>query len=362
MNAKPPQLIGLHALRGLAAVAVLVHHLDVFASKFFGDTVYPPGMALGWFGVDVFFVLSGFIMVFTTRQTPPSGAAVGRFLVQRAGRIYPPYWAGALLAVGLWLLLPHAFAEYWGAEIGTLAFLIPGQSPPFLVPAWTLMFELSFYLVFAALLFLPTQARLAGLGVWCGLMLAGSFALYSNPGPLGGVFLNPLVLEFLAGALIAHLVLGGRRAFAMPALILGGMGLFAGAFVSFRIAGQEMIDFSNEWVRVALVGVPAALVIYGAAAGDMTNKWPSVPLLNALGDRSYALYLAHWPIVIAMAAFMSATFGKGALIQLAFLPAATLASFAAAEILHRLVERPSHEAARTLARRIGALAPGASAR
>jgi peptidoglycan/LPS O-acetylase OafA/YrhL len=115
--------------------------------------------------------------------------------------------------------------------------------------------------------------------------------------------------------------------------------------------------FTDEWLRVALTGLPAALLIYGTAARDLDGKWPSLPILNALGDRSYALYLVHWPICEVAAGVFAQHLPDTAVTHYGYAIVAVWLSFVVTEALHRLVKRPSHNSARAIARRIGALAP-----
>jgi peptidoglycan/LPS O-acetylase OafA/YrhL len=229
MIENPKVLPGLHAIRGLAALAVLVHHVNFCAEKQFADPAFPIGVALGWFGVDVFFVLSGFIMAYTTMKTERRGAAVGRFVVARAGRIYPPYWAAVgLMAFLTWLFPTFLRLNASGAWVYDLL-LLPAAQAPALGRAWTLIFEVSCYALFAVLLLAAAQRRLLLVVLWAGAVISAALLLEGPKNPLIGVVANPLVLEFLAGAVIAHVVARGARIGALPAFVIGAAGLMIGA-------------------------------------------------------------------------------------------------------------------------------------
>jgi exopolysaccharide production protein ExoZ len=350
-------LPGLHALRGAAALAVLIHHIDYFGHKVFGDPAFPPGIGLGWFGVDVFFVLSGFIMAHTTAHAPQGPSVLGQFLTARLGRIYPPYWAALALMIFLAQCFPTIFAGYFTNNWASDLLLFPAATAPSLVPAWTLIMELSFYGVFATLLLAPAALRPWLIGLWALLVAAAALVVGAPGTPLAATIINPKVLEFLAGAAIAYITARGIKIAAWPAIALGGAGLFVGAFLVGRLVPAALGDFSDEWMRAALTGVPAALLIYGVAARDRMGAWPNIPILSALGDRSYALYLAHFPIVVAAAALSSQHLGNSPSVHLAYAALAFWLSFLVTEALHQIVEKPSHNWARALSRRIGALAP-----
>ena len=207
-----PLLTNVQFLRFLAAVAVLVGHA--------GDLFMPAAAHLRtipWSaGVDIFFVISGFVMTYLTQGQFGRPGAPRAFLIRRIIRIVPPYWLfTTLMVVAVLLFSDHIRnTELDGASVITSYLFVPwprvadGQLNPLLSQGWTLNYEAFFYLAFAAALFFRR-----GL-VW----LAGGFLLLAALHPLVPAHLfvlkfwtNPIILEFLGGAGLAVLFLRGLR-------------------------------------------------------------------------------------------------------------------------------------------------------
>ena len=127
-------LVNIQALRGVAASLVVLSHLGVVEAKYGGDTILPGETILGFSGVDLFFVISGFIMVHVTRGDFGAPRKAGAFLFSRFTRIYPLYWLVSLFLIVVWLRWPDmVFASATGSPdlIKSLA-LWPESRPPLL--------------------------------------------------------------------------------------------------------------------------------------------------------------------------------------------------------------------------------------
>ncbi|SIQ10967.1 exopolysaccharide production protein ExoZ [Rhizobium sp. RU35A] len=269
-------LYGIQYLRAIAALAVVLFH----AAERSGEN-----FAIGAAGVDVFFVVSGFIMMVIShnrQQTPAS------FLRERILRIVPSYWivtsimvfGGALgLFPNLVLDLPHLIGSY---------FFLPVPSPnggalwPVLVQGWTLNYEMFFYLAFAATLLLPEGRRLAALALLFGLLVATGLMIDAPGEPLL-FYTQPILLEFLAGAVIGRLWLGGQ----VPRTETGLM-LIAGAVLAFAAIYLTNMDFST-----AICAPLAIALVLGVLALEKGEALPPLPGLAYLGDASYSIYLWH---------------------------------------------------------------------
>lgn len=271
---------GLQMLRGVAATLVVLFHLQAAAVAEGHD----PGI-LAWFeggevGVDVFFVLSGFVIFHAVQGR--SDMTAGRFLRQRFWRIVPPYWAVlaltlvALLGLGLmrgdWSDWPSA----WTLVVSVLLLPLPDQV---MAVAWTLTVEGLFYLVFAATYFRwGARGAITALAIWSAVTLGLKLVHLGLP-PEFGLILYSGVMEFLFGGLIALAVGRGWRAGAVPAVILGVLGL------AVVVSGHVSINLGRTWVA----GLPAAALVYGLAAGNWrVPQWTLV-----WGEASYLLYLVH---------------------------------------------------------------------
>jgi len=267
-------------LRGFAAFGVLAFHAAERAGWSFG---------VGAAGVDVFFVISGFIMwVVTCRKTP----SPGDFLVRRIQRIVPLYWGLTLGVAAAAMLVPAAFpamSPTAGHVLKSLLFVpyrdAGGYIAPLIVPGWTLNYEMFFYLLFAAGLLAPGRIRpfvvTAALAALVALRPLGD-----TQNALWSTYTNPLLLEFGAGIWLGKAWSQGR----LPGRALGWTLIVAGlaGFTAVTLAGIDV-----EPVRVLVWGLPALALVAGAVsleqAGPLAHWWP----LRALGDASYSVYLIH---------------------------------------------------------------------
>ncbi|MEO7027698.1 MAG: acyltransferase, partial [Caulobacteraceae bacterium] len=187
-------MVSIQYLRALAALAVVLYHALQWRSG---------GFDVGRAGVDVFFVISGFVLWRATsrhRVTPLT------FLAARASRVMPLYWLATLAVVASALVWPQFLPQVrpgWGHLLLSLAF-IPHFDPrglpfPTLPPGWSLDYEAGFYILFAiALAFARRWRAWALVGGLAGATLAG--LLLADPAYILGA--NPLLLEFAAGVLI----------------------------------------------------------------------------------------------------------------------------------------------------------------
>ncbi len=334
-------LLNLQVLRALAALSVVVAHAlhenEALASVTGRAAVDGSAWNLG-FGVDIFFVLSGFIMTHTAASEFGKGGAPLRFFLRRCARVIPLYWLltsvmllGALVAPSL-LAVPigsfsHVLASY---------FFIPSgrgvdEIRPVLALGWTLNYEMLFYVFFAAALLLPIRAGI----IWLSVLMIG-MALLGNlvdPGRVQIAFwTNPIILEFLFGVHVALIFRSGVRIGGATALGLTAIGLLG------------FVRISTPWNDAALPqflrsGVPAALFVLAAAIGPVLPQKRIVLWAVALGDASYSLYLSHPFVLRPMRAVWAKAIG-GSLPLGMFVVCATLGAAIFALALFRGVEKP----------------------
>ena len=322
-------LYGVQFLRFVAALAVVVYHANLVSIKFTPGTLLPGADAileLGASGVHVFFVISGFIMVHTATGKSGWKEAVA-FWLRRATRIYPIYWIIALSYLTLYGLFFSGYTLSISAAILALL-LVPGWEALIIGPAWTLSYEVFFYICFgASLLFRP------GLSLW---VLTALFAILVGTGlwwPLPiGVVGNPLLLEFIAGAWIARLLPGmmWRQRLSGTVLVAVGIaGFAAGLFVD-----------HTAIPKVILWGPPSILLVAGVALLDKSARAvPAFSKVSVLGDASYVLYLAH---ILILDIVMSLLVWSGSVpdFRLVSILIGVAASAAAAILIHTAIERP----------------------
>lgn len=264
MSKRGGTINSLQAGRGLAALAVVVGH-SALAAHDFGAPFTGFRVALtGFYGVDFFFVLSGFIIYHSTVGRDRS---VREYVIARFRRVYLPYWPIGIAIALLYVGLPTISAGHrtW-SWLPTLT-LLPVDSNPALSVAWTLKHEILFYAAFG--LFYYADLLPLGLGIWALAIICGLPHLVSAP----------INLEFLfgIGACIAY-----RRGIAHPVLILFGViaGLLAYA------TGERV-----------LIGLMFALLIAPIAQLERRKMLNMPDFIVVLGAASYSLYLVHEPIV-----------------------------------------------------------------
>ncbi|MCB2096760.1 MAG: acyltransferase, partial [Parvularculaceae bacterium] len=292
------RLENIQALRGAAALMVLAAHVKEAESDYGGvGALLPHNLYMGVVGVDLFFLISGFVMTHVALSGARNVKAGRRFLYNRAARIYPAYWAATLVLMVLYAGKLALFDEATPFPNPVATFLLtPSPYYPLLPVGWTLVHEMYFYAVFTLFIFWNGVRLPLFLAVWAGVVIA-SLAL----GAFGAnawtkVVFNPLTFEFMVGALIAIAVRNGVVKFAAPALV-AGCAIFAVQTVFFadRLYPSVMGQFA--W-RAAIFSAPFALILYGAAAlekssGALAPKW-----LREAGDASYSLYLIHVPVFL----------------------------------------------------------------
>lgn len=259
--------------------------------------------SFGIVGVDLFFVISGFIMVVSTHGRPVSA---GEFIRRRLIRVAPMYWLLTLLMVGIWSVAPGVFKTLQVSPdtlLKSLFFIphfsssFPDQVWPLLVPGWTLNFEMFFYGLFALSLLAPAPVRVPLLT----LTLLGLVGMGLLAGPFSAAwaltYTSPRLLEFGAGALIGGRWVTGRlrvKPAVAASMIAVGMVLLGWHDATFTSTGSLLLG--------------ASLVVMGAL-GLPDSALARSKLAQALGDSSYSLYLTHlftlgavrmvWPVLVS---------------------------------------------------------------
>jgi exopolysaccharide production protein ExoZ len=300
MSLRPPQdreIIGLQALRAAAALAVVLHHalratsLNAPADLHLGSTVVPAWLIeAGAGGVDVFFILSGFLMVYISGSYVQGRRPVSHFLQQRVLRVWPMY-----VLVTLFALKP-ALMKWWATgergfdlsaeRLGGLLLLPSFNEHHYIQPivgvGWTLSYEALFYLCFAAAILVARHHLFVAL---CATV-AAAFAfghLLPESSAWHGFLSDTITLEFLYGAAIASFVqwrgqgrLGSYALIAAGVLVLG--------------VSSHLGLMTTAW-RPVSYGVAAALIFVGVLRLEGLVTWPRWVVL--LGNASYSIYLVH---------------------------------------------------------------------
>jgi peptidoglycan/LPS O-acetylase OafA/YrhL len=293
-SATGPRYLSLDHWRGFAALWVLVFHAHrgrpPLEPAWLGDFV-----SWGWLGVPLFFVISGYCIAERVARETKQGRSTLRFVLDRLWRLFPPYWAALALALllniagalvkGVPLTAPDVLPEGWGWLAAAFAIEPWAGLPSFLLVAWTLSYELGFYLVAAGCLALVLRFRRPEPG-----LLLGAALLILGLLPAGGAWLPLLMLlpQFALGAivwLLGRWTVSTTVRLLLGTLIIGIIGLCA--LVQPDDTGMPLrFACGAAWLLLALRPWDASIARFGGL------RW-----LGWIGTFSYSLYLVHVPIV-----------------------------------------------------------------
>lgn len=277
----------IQALRALAALGVVAFHTNgnVLAYGWLPH-FFAPISRFGEMGVDVFFVISGFIMVFVTHEQPTGIASARSFIAARISRIVPLYWLLTLLFILLLVIVPNAFGNAhfnaWNAITSFVFFPSlnwEGIAAPVVGVGWTLNYEMWFYLVFAIAM-CATRHRVLAAGTF--LALTSLLRLLPDGGMVHQFYTNPIVLEFVFGCCVGVLYTSGRT-ISLPAAL-------AFSFVT-AVAMAVFSPVFTETNRFIVFGLPALAVFIVGLSLESKVRWNA--WLERIGDSSYSLYLTH---------------------------------------------------------------------
>lgn len=319
ISAPTTTIYGIQYLRAVAALGVVVFHAAERTGHHF---------AIGAAGVDVFFVISGFIMWVISERRPVSPLA---FLRDRIQRIAPIYWLATAVMVigGLVGLFPNLVLS--NAHVLSSLLFIPMRSPssgeiwPVLVQGWTLNYEMFFYAVFALTLLLPRSRRLPAIAGCFSALVAIGVAVDTDSA-LFVTYTRPIILEFVAGMIVAELWLRGRVPGAMSGLML-----VAGAFSGFAAVAVLRLPF-DEFI----LGPLAVMLVLGTLALEAQGWFRPSRLPMMLGCASYSIYLWH-TFAISVVVKACGMMGTG-LLTSALL--AVIAGTALGVFAYLLIEKP----------------------
>jgi exopolysaccharide production protein ExoZ len=310
------QLDTVQALRALAALCVVGMHI--------------PAIERGAFGVDLFFVISGFIVCHVAAADP------GQFIVKRIFRVVPLYWLCTIALFGLALAAPQLMGATRGdaAELLKSLLFVPfvksnGNVHPLLYLGWTLNYEMLFYGLFAlALALAPRRSHAAAVGALLALFALGRAVEFDNVALK--FWTAPIVIEFVFGIAAYHVWRSGVLA-RVPALAAVAIAL--GAWL--LMASLRADDTMRPW----LWGLPATVVFL--ATLSLERRWHVPALWLLIGNASYSLYLTHAYVVQALQKKVM-PLDSFAPLKVALMVLAVALCCALAVACFRLIERPSN--------------------
>lgn len=342
----PPRFEFLDGLRGVAALAVVLfhfngtlkdHHFHLMPKWI--DSLFE----FGHYGVQIFFVLSGFVIAYSLRKERMTPPFIFRFFVRRSLRLDPPYWVVVAFMLALSFLGSVTFNKgkeflVTPNEVLLNLFYLPDffQIPRLLPVAWTLCIEIQFYLFFVLVLMLyqyliaklPSYKLLFFHLIFSSLMVAAvlqntSWAFLPD---MPGLFI-PYWYSFFLGCLVCWRMLGY-----LSASILWINFIFIGSYAAWQVS----VD--------ALAVLFVALTIHAVAEGGMMHRVLNSSFIQYCGRISYTLYLIHWPIGMKCMDLGLRFYGH--LIDSAFAAALLMIAsgaitFIAAHLFYLAIENPS---------------------
>ncbi len=284
-------IISIQYLRAVAALMVVLHH-SLLQLERHGSGELVLNFHTGRTGVDLFFVISGFIIFYISSN---SNKKVTSFWVDRIIRVVPLYWFYTMSMLMITILLPDVLktAVYDTEHVIKSFLFIPTHHPkmenmiwPLLVQGWTLNYEMFFYAVFGLILFIKSDIKVRLSILICIFLTLIIIGIISKPtSPIIKTFTDDILLEFLIGAFIGFMFVNGKllnAGLATAVLFVGMLGLVYSA------THPNFIGYmSLEW------GVPYGLIMLSVLSFENKFKLPTSNVFLLLGNSSYSLYLVH---------------------------------------------------------------------
>lgn len=288
---KLPEIHSLQVLRAIAAISISAAHIDRSTELLMNRNIsFMLPRFFDW-GIDLFFVLSGFIIFYAYNKDFGKPYKLKEYLIKRFIRIYPLYWIATLLVLPIFFIFKNIGSGY-ERDLGVIIksfFLIPQTHSPVLFVGWTLVHEIRFYLIFGLLIWLKKGW---GIILICILILSTIFTYvinpsgYSNLNPqnLVGYLFSYFNIEFLLGVFGAYIMgLSNTRLQKFYLIIL----MFSyPAFLRF-----SNIDILEQ--RVFLLGIPFVIIVTLLGIYELKRFLKVPKILLYLGQASFSIYLTH---------------------------------------------------------------------
>jgi peptidoglycan/LPS O-acetylase OafA/YrhL len=329
-------LQSLQACRATAAILVVLYHTShgIFRlPKYFGHKPFGPIFDFGFAGVDFFFVLSGFLMIWVHAKDIGQPRAFGAYLWKRFSRIYPAYWVVLIAIIPVYFLVP-SFGIGHERDVDVIVraiFLYPHpEMHVVLGVSWTLVYEVFFYVIFGLLILNRPLGIVVMLGWTVGLQT------YPFADSLSVFVFNSLNLRFLAG-LVVGLVMQRWQVPWPRFTALIGVGVFLVTGMAEALAGPL-----DSWQQCVGFTMGSSLTLAGLVEAERFGLLRPPRFLTYLGDASYSIYLVHF-LALSVIAKLTVASGLYLLVPDALLFCAfVVVAIGAGCVFHHLIERPIH--------------------
>ena len=292
------RLTGIEASRGIAAIIVILFHVARHLDRIVGAPMLQDVFKFGHSGVDFFFVISGFIILYVHYADLGVPARLGRYAGRRFTRLMPVYWVALALTVMMTSLGQHPAPSL--AAMGWSISLLPSNTDLILSVAWTLRFEVLFYTLFSILI-LNRTAGLLAMGAWFTATAAAAVTSFHSDW-LPDQFYAAYNFEFFMGMAAAWWL--RNRPVTRPGWIALAGTLLFGATAATEVLGW--LDGAGFVARLAY-GTPGAMIVLGVAALDRASTVSVPALLRRAGAASYSIYLFQFVFIGACWQFLRVT-------------------------------------------------------
>lgn len=288
----PKKILSLEAIRGLTALFVLLFHASAGIEQFFGQVAFKNFFYCGYKGVDLFFVLSGFIIFFVHHQDIDCPNRIWNYLWRRFSRIYPTYWAAFILILVAGKIDGRLFNPQ---SLLSFFFLLPHEVRNIVVVSWTLTFEIMFYFFFSFFI----------LNRWTGSIFFISWTLSILVVHFQGIvvpffwgsFFSTRNFEFFSGMLAARWLIYHPPKLTLS-LAVASLSVFLGLAIG-EVYVPAIKEFGlHLFLSPLIYGLSAALFILGLTAYEQSRQFNIPPFLLLLGAASYSIYLIHIPALV----------------------------------------------------------------
>lgn len=352
------KLNSIQFLRAVAALLVVYEHSMNVQVKY--SVSQEQGLFhlnhFGCIGVDLFFVISGFIITYVANKY--NGTSHGLyFLAKRFGRINPVYYIATLFYLAVYILRIAIYHESIedslkeiGLQVSDSLLIFPTTSivdsfSPLLVVGWTLAFEWLFYILFFSLIAFNVKRKALFLGgiILC-LVIIGRISHFND---LRMIFpTNPIMIEFLFGVIICYFYLNVKKISALVGAILLASGVLGYLLMVIYGFGhvwhyQLVLSGDESMNRVLNWGVPSSFIVAGAVIlekeGRLNSLWSNkVSIL--MGDASYSIYLVHLTVLnLLILLYLKTGFFMQADVMIWF---QVIVAVAISIVFYKLVEKP----------------------
>ncbi len=340
------KLNSIQVLRGVASIAVVLYHMLIIEKKYSGGDLYLPAVfKIGQSGVDLFFVISGFIMVTITQRKWGPEVDRGEFLLHRFARIYPNYWFYFFVTLSVIIVQPTLVNASQGNQFNffTSLLLIPSSTLPLVLVAWSLIYEVYFYLVFSTILKFRKKQVVTFLFVWLIFLITVNFFYRYPLNPVIGLLTSPYSIEFILGAFSA-LLISNKRVQRFPVwfflVIIMGL-ILAMPFLFHRFYATDLTEVFRQSI---VFGIVFSLLVIASVELEKRLDLRLPAFLIKIGDVSYTIYLSHVLILGVTGRLWAAYFQKPFLVwdNLLVFPIMLAAIITYSFIAYRLIEYPSY--------------------